>query len=117
MKNPRLYGQPPYRVALTHTLRKYCDRSPRYRFPGPYAESYELAMARNEFEGVQVLVYPMAGVLEGVIDHAQSRKRIATYRYDLESHGPRDAAHRFADDVLFNLTADIVQTMIDPRLR
>lgn len=56
----------PYLVAMTHTLSKYSDRSTRYRFRGPFQDKYELAMARNEFEGFQVLVYPMSGPLKGV---------------------------------------------------
>jgi hypothetical protein len=55
-----------YLVAMTHTLRKYCDRDTRYRFFGPFTESYELAMARNEFEGFQVLVHPISKPLAGV---------------------------------------------------
>jgi len=70
-KRPRLVLdfeplEKPYLVGMTHTLRKYCDRDTRYRFFGPFRESYEMAMARNEFEGFQVLVYPMHGTLEGV---------------------------------------------------
>ncbi|HUU11621.1 MAG TPA: glycoside hydrolase domain-containing protein [Phycisphaerae bacterium] len=57
---------PPYEVGATHTLRKFCDRDTRYRFPGPFEGRYEMAMARNEFEPFQVLVYPMAGDLKGV---------------------------------------------------
>ena len=56
----------PYLVGMADTLRTYCDLSTRYRFFGPFEESFGLAMARNEFEGFQVLVYPMAGALEGV---------------------------------------------------
>jgi hypothetical protein len=56
----------PYLVGMTHTLEKFCDRDTRYRFFGPFVEKYEMAMARNEFEGFQVLVYPMAGDLKGV---------------------------------------------------
>ncbi len=56
----------PYLVGMTHTLRKYCDFSTRYRFLGPFDEEYEMAMARSEFEGFQVLVYPLSGMLEGV---------------------------------------------------
>ncbi|MFP4055994.1 MAG: glycoside hydrolase domain-containing protein [Candidatus Brocadiia bacterium] len=62
----RVADVPPYLAGATHTLRKYCDRSTRYRFPGPYAEHYEMAMARNETEGFQVLVYPLAAPLEDV---------------------------------------------------
>jgi len=56
----------PYLVGMTHTLEKFCDRDTRYRFRGPFTETYEMAMARNEFEGFQVLVYPMVADLEGV---------------------------------------------------
>lgn len=56
----------PYLVGMTHTLSKHSDRSTRYRFFGPFEEHYEMAMARNEFEGFQVIVYPMAEALEGV---------------------------------------------------
>ena len=70
-KRPRLVLdfeplEKPYLVGMTHTLRKYCDHDTRFRFPGPFAEHHEMAMARNEFEGFQVLVYPMGGTLEGV---------------------------------------------------
>lgn len=70
-KRPRLVLdfeplEQPYLVGMTHTLEKFCDRDTRYRFFGPFNESYEMAMARNEFEGLQVLVYPMSGTLEGV---------------------------------------------------
>mgnify|MGYP000224062301 CR=1 FL=1 len=70
-KRPRLVLdfeplEKPYLVGMTHCLEKFCDRDTRYRFFGPFNESYEMAMARNEFEGLQVLVYPMNGALEGV---------------------------------------------------
>jgi len=70
-KRPRLVldfepVENPYLVGMTHTLEKFCDHDTRYRFFGPFNESYEMAMARNEFEGFQVLVYPMDGTLEGV---------------------------------------------------
>ena len=55
-----------YLVGMTHTLEKFCDRDTRYRFRGPFSERYEMAMARNEFEGFQVLVYPMIEDLKGV---------------------------------------------------
>jgi len=55
-----------YLVGMTHTLSKYCDRDTRYRFGGAFVEKYELAMARNEFEGFQLLVYPMTRPLKGV---------------------------------------------------
>ena len=56
----------PYLAGMTHTLEKFCDRDTRYRFFGPFVEKYELAMARNEYEGFQVLVYPMVADLKGV---------------------------------------------------
>ena len=70
-KRPRLVlefgpAEKEYLVGMTHTLAKYCDRSTRYRFAGPFVEKYQLAMARNEFEGFQVLVYPLARPLKGV---------------------------------------------------
>jgi len=70
-KRPRLVLdfeplEKPYLVGMTHCLEKFCDRDTRYRFFGPFNESHEMAMARNEFEGLQVLVYPMHGTLEGV---------------------------------------------------
>ena len=55
-----------YRVGMTHTLAKFCDRDTRYRYRGPWTDRYELAMARNEFEGFQVLVCPMSGPLKSV---------------------------------------------------
>lgn len=58
--------RPPYLVGMTHALRKYCDRSTRYRFAGPFEPRYEMAMARNEYEPFQVLVCPVAGPLKGV---------------------------------------------------
>jgi len=70
-KRPRLLMEfaplkEPYKVAVTHTLRKYCDKSPRFRFDGPFEDAYEMAMARNESEGLQVLVKPIAEDLKGV---------------------------------------------------
>ncbi len=56
----------PYLVGMTHALERYCDRDTRYRFQGPFEEKYELAMARNEYEPFQVLVYPMIEPLKGV---------------------------------------------------
>ena len=56
----------PYLVGMTHGLRKFSDRDTRYRFFAPFQERYEMAMARNEYEPFQVLVYPMAGELKGV---------------------------------------------------
>ena len=55
-----------YRVGMTHGLRKYCDRSTRYRFFGPWTDKHEMVMARNEFEPFQVMVYPVAGDLKSV---------------------------------------------------
>jgi hypothetical protein len=56
----------PYLAGMTHSLEKFCDRDTRYRFFGPFVEKYDLAMARNEYEAFQVLVYPMVADLKGV---------------------------------------------------
>jgi hypothetical protein len=56
----------PYLVGATHALRKICDRSTRYRFAGPFEDAHEMAMARGEYEPLQVVVYPMTGPLAGV---------------------------------------------------
>jgi len=56
----------PFEVGMTDCLRKYCDRSPRYRYAGPWTDSYRMEMARNEFEPFQVIVRPVAGDLKGV---------------------------------------------------
>ena len=56
----------PYLVGMTHTLRRFCDHSTRYRFFGPFVEEYRLEMARNEYEGFQVVIYPIVGPLRGV---------------------------------------------------
>ena len=57
---------PPYRVGATHTLRKFCDFSTRYRYPGPFGNAPSLAMARNETEGFQLVVHPLHGPLRGL---------------------------------------------------
>ena len=55
-----------YLVGMTHSLRRICDRSTRYAWRGGYATSHRMSMAANEFEGFQVVVYPMVGDLENV---------------------------------------------------
>ena len=55
-----------YLVGMTHCLRKYCDRSTRYRFSGLSLDDCEMVMARNEFEPFQVMVYPLARDLKQV---------------------------------------------------
>ncbi|HET6427306.1 MAG TPA: DNRLRE domain-containing protein [Phycisphaerae bacterium] len=55
-----------FEVGMTDGLRKYCDRSSRYRYGGPWTDSYRMEMARNEFEPLQVVVRPVAGDLKGV---------------------------------------------------
>ena len=54
------------RVGMTDSLRRICDRSTRYRYRGGYATCYELAMAANEYEALQVVVYPAARDLKNV---------------------------------------------------
>jgi len=56
----------PYLAGMTHTLERICDQSTRFRFAGPFEESYTLHMARNEYEGFQVVVYPLLEPLQEV---------------------------------------------------
>jgi len=56
----------PYLAGMTHTLERIADQSTRFRFSGPFEESYALYMARSEFEGFQVVVYPIAEPLQEV---------------------------------------------------
>jgi len=51
---------------MTDSLRRICDRSTRYGYRGGYRDKYTLAMAANEFEGFQVVVYPMLADLKNV---------------------------------------------------
>jgi hypothetical protein len=53
-------------VAMTHPLWQICDRSTRYGYRGGYDRQYRLAMAGNEYEGFQVVVYPMLADLRNV---------------------------------------------------
>jgi len=53
-----------YLVGMTHSLRRICDRSTRFRYRGSYGTSYTMSMAANEFEGFQVVVYPILADLE-----------------------------------------------------
>lgn len=46
------------------------------------------------------------GSLDGSIHQMPGGERIATSRHDLGTHGPRDAAHRFSDDVIYHLTGE-----------
>jgi hypothetical protein len=53
-------------VAMTNGLERISDRSTRYGFRGSYGESYRMSMAATEFEGFQVVLYPMLADLEAV---------------------------------------------------
>ncbi|MEK7406576.1 MAG: hypothetical protein AAB225_15850, partial [Acidobacteriota bacterium] len=60
------YDQPELLAGMTDSLRRICDRSTRYGHGGPYATSYKLSMAADEFEALQVVLYPMLSDLKGV---------------------------------------------------
>jgi len=53
-------------VGVTDSLRRICDRSTRYEYRGPYGTEASLAMAANEFEGFQTVLYPMLADLKDV---------------------------------------------------
>lgn len=46
-------------IGMTHSLTRICDRSTRYGYRGSYGTEYRMSMAQNEFEGFQVVIYPM----------------------------------------------------------
>ncbi len=56
----------PVLLAMTHPLRQICDRSSRYGYRGRYDRHYLLSMAANEYEGFQVVVYPLLADLRNV---------------------------------------------------
>jgi len=49
----------PYLVGMTSSLRGIRDRSTRYGYRGRYGDEYAMSMAGSEFEGFQVVLYPM----------------------------------------------------------
>jgi hypothetical protein len=53
-------------VAMTGGLQRISDRSTRYGFRGDYRTSFRMSMAANEFEGFQVVLYPMRSDLKAV---------------------------------------------------
>ncbi|MBM4031929.1 MAG: DUF4091 domain-containing protein [Planctomycetes bacterium] len=53
-------------VGMTHGLARICDRSTRFAYRGGYGTSHKLSMAANEFEGFQVVLYPMLEDLKDV---------------------------------------------------
>ena len=53
-------------VAMTNPLRQICDRSSRYGYRGRYDRQYRFSMAGDEYEGFQVVVYPMLADLRNV---------------------------------------------------
>jgi hypothetical protein len=53
-------------VAMTGSLQRISDRSTRYGFRGEYRTSYRMSMAANEYEGFQVVLYPMLADLQAV---------------------------------------------------
>ncbi|MCY3017921.1 MAG: DUF6067 family protein [Planctomycetota bacterium] len=81
----------PYLVGMTHTLERICDQSTRFRFRGPFEESYALCMARNEFEGFQVVVYPTVEPLQEVCfewtDLVDAKSGAKIPKEDIACHG------------------------------
>ena len=55
-----------YLVGMTDGLRRICDRSTRYEYRGGYRTEHAMSMAADEFEGFQVVVYPMLEDLKNV---------------------------------------------------
>ncbi|KKK72619.1 hypothetical protein LCGC14_2902070, partial [marine sediment metagenome] len=53
-------------VGVTHSMRRICDRSTMFTYRGQYGGSYKMSMAANEFEAMQVVVYPMLADLKDV---------------------------------------------------
>jgi hypothetical protein len=53
-------------VGMTHGLDRICDRSTRFAYRGSYGTSHKMAMAANEFEGFQIVLYPMLEDLKNV---------------------------------------------------
>jgi TolB protein len=47
-----------------------------------------------------------SGVLEGVLDQAPGGRRIVSGKYPFSGGGPRQAAHRFADEIIHHLTGE-----------
>jgi len=58
--------QQEYLVGMTNGLRRICDRSTRYEYRGGYGSEYKMSMAQNEFEGFQIVIYPMLKELKNV---------------------------------------------------
>jgi len=58
--------QQEYLVGMTHGLQRICDRSTRYEYRGGYGAEYKMSMAQNEFEGFQVVIYPILNDLRNV---------------------------------------------------
>lgn len=53
-------------AGMTDSLQRISDRSTRYGYRGRYGASYRMSMAGNEFEGFQIVLYPMMKDLEAV---------------------------------------------------
>ena len=46
-------------VGVTDSLTRICDRSTRYAYRGDYSTDAKLSMAKDEFEGFQLAIYPV----------------------------------------------------------
>ena len=55
-----------YEVGMTHGTQRILGRSTRFQYRGAYASEYRMCMAANEFEGFQVVLYPMLDDLRNV---------------------------------------------------
>ena len=53
-------------IGTTHGMERILDRSTRFGYRGRYRKDYALSMAGNEFEGFQIVVYPMLADLADV---------------------------------------------------
>lgn len=57
---------PGYLVGAAHSMRRLCDRSPRYKYRGGDAGEYSISAARNEYECFQLVVKPLRRALKAV---------------------------------------------------
>ncbi len=57
---------PDFFAGMTHTLSRFTDMDDRFKFQGPFNESHEIFMAKNEYAGFQVMIYPMKSGLKNL---------------------------------------------------
>jgi len=68
----------PVQVAVVPSLRRINAWSSRYDYRGPFQREYTMQMAANEWEGFQVVVYPLLGDLVNVSFTASALKDQST---------------------------------------